>query len=278
VQASLARPVRVLSRTLSALRARPRERFVNSMPSAQTAVDAIDVDWASRFPPPLDDVRAGQSQLFDDPRMKWGFERLGGLDGRTVLELGPLEGAHSYMAHQAGAARIVAVESNKQAFLKCLVVKEVFDLQRCSFLCGDVGEYMSGTSEVFDVCFACGILYHMAEPVKLLDLISQRAGRLLMWTHYYDGAAVAGTPVAKRLGPAEQVDYNGFRHEVHRHRYGITTRMSGFWGGNRPYSNWLPREHLLGALERFGWRDVEIAFEEPDHPHGPALALVAVRT
>jgi hypothetical protein len=62
---------------------------VTSAPTAQTALDSVAVDWASH--PPLD-VKAGAAELFDDPRMRWGFERLGGLDGRSVLELGPLQG------------------------------------------------------------------------------------------------------------------------------------------------------------------------------------------
>lgn len=33
----------------------------------------------------------------------------------------------------------------------------------------------------------------------------------------------------------------------------------------------------MGALEHFGWRDIEVAFEEPDAVHGPALSLTAVR-
>ena len=47
--------------------------------------------------------------------------------GKTVLELGPLEGAHTYQLHQRGA-NIVAVEASKQAYLKCLITKEIVGL------------------------------------------------------------------------------------------------------------------------------------------------------
>ena len=272
----LSRSARRLLRALRASRS-SRRRFIDSAPSPQTAVDSVPIGWATRFPEPLDDVRAGEVDLFTYERMTWGFERLGGLAGRSVLELGPLEGAHSYMAQQAGAKRIVSVESNRQAFLKCLVVKELFDLDRCSFLCGDAIEYLVEASEQFDICFACGILYHSPEPVRMIDLISQRASRLLIWTHYYEEGAVANAGITNRFAPVEEVDYGGFRHRVHRHSYGLATRLTGFWGGNQPYSNWLPRDDLLGALQHFGWRDIEIAFEDDRHPNGPALALVAVR-
>jgi hypothetical protein len=249
--------------------------FVRTAPSPQTAVDAVGDAWASRFPPPLQHVRAGQTRLFDDPRIAWGFDRLGGVVGRTVLELGPLEGAHSYMAQAAGASRVTAIEANTKAFLKCLVVKELLDLDRCSFLCGDVVEYLLASNEQFDVCIASGILYHMVEPVRLIDLISRRAARVIIWTHFYDDQARANRGLGKRLGRAQAMEYGGFHHHVHRHRYGFDTRLAGFWGGTRPYSHWLSREDLLRALAHFGWRDVEIAFEELSHPNGPALTLVA---
>lgn len=251
--------------------------FVRSAPSAQTAVDAVPDAWASQFPAPLQQVAAGSAELFEDPRITWGFSNLGGVEGRSVLELGPLEAAHSYMAQRAGASHVTCVEANTKAFLKCLVVKELLQLDRCAFLCGDVLEYMEVNNEEFDLCIACGIMYHMAEPVRMLDLITRRASRLLMWTHVYDDAALDNKHLAKRLGPRTEVEYDGFRHHVHRYRYGVDTRLAGFCGGTRPYSNWLPRDELLRALTHLGWGDIRLGFDERHHPHGPALALTAVR-
>lgn len=119
-----------------------RSVFVTTAPSPQTAVDAIADAWASRLPSPLQDVQAGDADLFDDRRIRWAFERLGGVSGASVLELGPLEGGHSYMAQQAGAERVVGVEANRKAFVKCLVAKELLGLDRCSFLCGEITEYL----------------------------------------------------------------------------------------------------------------------------------------
>jgi hypothetical protein len=239
-------------------------------------VDAAPCPWVSRFPAPFAAVRAGEVALFEDERIAWGLAALGGAEGRTVLELGPLEGGHSYMAQRAAAASVVAIEANRDAFLRCLVVKEIFELDRCSFLCGDVLEYLAGENEIFDLCVACGILYHLVEPIRLLELVSIRARRLLLWTHIYDEQAIVGTPLAKRIGPAQECEVGGFRHHMYRHSYGAATHLMGFLGGTRAYSNWISRKDLLAALEHFGWRDVRIAFDEL-HPNGPALALTAVK-
>ena len=45
-----------------------------------------------------------------------------------------------------------------------------------------------------------------------------------------------------------------------------------------PHSNWLSRADLMAALEHFGWQVKAVAFDTPDHPHGPALALVASKS
>jgi hypothetical protein len=262
---------------LSRLLPGERVTFATGYPSAQAAVDAAPASWASRLPAPLQDVRAGDAALFDDPRMVWAFESFGGLDGMSVVELGPLEGGHSYMARQAGASQVTAVEANPRAFLKCLIVKELLSLDGVSFLCGDALEYLDQGGEQFDLCVACGILYHMVEPARLIDLISRRAKRLVMWTHIYDRDAVAQTrPLQKRLGPEITLSHNGYSYRAHRYSYGADHSLGGFCGGTQPHAHWLPREELFRTLEHFGWGDIEVAFDERT-PNGPALILVATR-
>ena len=69
--------------------------------------------------------------------MHWLVEQLGGVRDLSILELGPLEGGHTYWLEKMGAKSILALEANTRAFLKCLVVKEVYGLERAKFLCGD---------------------------------------------------------------------------------------------------------------------------------------------
>lgn len=255
----------------------PEAKFITTAPSAQTAIDAVPISWASKFPPPLDDLRAGSVPLFEDGRVEWAFEQLGGVNEKTVLDLGPLEGAYCYLAQRAGASRVVGVEANTLAFFKCLVTKELLNLNRCSFMCGDVLEYLDGNDEQFDLCVAAGILYHMAEPIRLIDLISRRARQLFMWTHVYSDEALANPALAERLGPPEHKVYRGFRHHVFRHSYALDHTLPGYFGGTAQYSNWLSREDLMRALDHFGWRNVNVAFDDPRTPAGPAIAFVAER-
>lgn len=245
-------------------------------PSAQATVDLFSGEWASRLPPPLDGVRAGTVPLFEDDRIAWAIEAVGGVDGLTVLELGPLEGGHTYMLQQAGAASVVAVESNGRAYLKCLTVKELLGLDRARFLLGDAKAYLTTDPAPFDVCLASGVLYHMPDPVALIAAISARASRLILWTHYYDADVARVNPLMqKKMKGSRRATHDGFAHTLHEHRYGTSLRFAGFAGGTESSANWLSREDLMGSLEHYGWGDVQTAFEQRDHPHGPCLALVA---
>jgi hypothetical protein len=119
------------------------EGYEHSAPSRHTAVDVFRGEWVSELP---DGLGGGEPALFADDRIKWLVGRVD-VRGLSVLELGPLEGGHSYMLERAGAKRVVAVEANRSAFARCLVVKEVFALLRVEFLCGDLVEYLRRTAE-----------------------------------------------------------------------------------------------------------------------------------
>jgi hypothetical protein len=272
---SLQAPLRRLVDSL-----RSQRVHVSGPPNTQLTLDVFAGEWASRLPAPYDMLRAGTSPLFHDERIAWTLERFGPLDGMSMLDLGPLEGGHAYMALQAGAAWVVAVEGNVRHFLKCLVVKDLLSMDRAEFRLGDFMIMLAEEDVEYDLVNAQGVLYHMADPVELIALTAARGRRLALWTQYYEPERIA------RLGPVFRRHFSeqpvpavtrGFAHTHHRFDYGLGRRLVGFYGGNQPHANWLSREDLMGALEHFGWRDVEVGFEELDGPHGPALSLTAVR-
>lgn len=243
-------------------------------------LDIFAGEWASRLPPPYEGLKAGQAELFEDERISWTLERFGPLDGQSVLDLGPLEGGHTYMALRAGAERVVAIEGNPRAFLKCLVLKSMLSMDAADFRLGDFIAAMQTEADEYDLVLAQGVLYHMADPVELIALTSQRARKLAIWTHYYDAACVARLAPATSRHFAEQpvaAVTRGFAHSHHRLNYGVGRRLVGFYGGTASHAHWLSREDLMAALEHFGWRDIEVGFEQADHPHGPCLSLTAVR-
>lgn len=241
---------------------------VAAFPSRSTVVAALGWPWASRLPDiPESESGAG---LFRDDRIARFIERVG-VAGKSVLELGPLEGGHSCMLEQAGA-RVVGIEGNLRAFLKCLVVKNLYDL-RAQFLLGDFIPYLeSSETPGYDGIVASGVLYHQADPLRFLRALAGKSGVIYFWTHYYDPAR----PLAAVNPKPEVVSFGGREILTYLQSYGETVGRADFLGGMEGCSRWLGRESLLAALSVLGY-GVEILEEAPAHPNGPAFGLEPIR-
>jgi hypothetical protein len=251
------------------------DAYVQSLPSGENAIGIFHGEWSSRLPPPYDKI-TGEVDLFEDARLTWLADVLGGFRGLRVLELGPLEAGHTTMLERGGAASILAIEGNSRAFLKCLIVKELLELQRSRFVLGDLMSYLRANREHFDLCLASGILYHMQDPIEVLDLISRAADQLLLWTHYYDHTVISSQPhIARKFSGGEECAFDGFRYTRYKYEYGEALQWQGFCGGPKPFSYWLERDDILGMLRRVGYDEIVVGFDQPDHPNGPAFAIVA---
>jgi hypothetical protein len=254
--------------------------YATKAPSVQQTLDLFRNKWASRMPAKLGQVEAGDAALFEDPRVEWAVTNLSGIGfpiaASAVLELGPLEGGHTYGLIRAGAKSVTAVEAHPEAFLKCLVLKELVGMERVNFLYGDAIEFMRSIGHTYDVGFASGFLYHMANPVEALELLCKRTRALFLWTVYWDGAFSQAHP-DRRAGTAgtSQAEHAGFRHTLHRHDYGEGLNYGSFWGGPESYSNWMEKDEIRGALAHFGFSRQVVELEA--NPNGSALRLVATR-
>jgi hypothetical protein len=255
------------------------ERHVRSAPSPQNALDIFKGEWWSQLPEPFSNLRAGEIRSFEDPRIHWALSQFGEVQGQTALELGPLEGGHSYILEQAGFASNLAIEANPRAYLRCLVVKEIIGLHRTRFLCGDFVEYLRNSPPSFDAAFACGVLYHMQNPAELIALLSRVTDRLFLWTHYYDPGVISANPkFGQSFTGQHRSEYAGFEHSLFRYEYGRSFRLARFCGGTRGHSHWMLREDIIECLGYFGFNAIRISFDTPAPPDGPAFALVATKT
>ena len=254
------------------------DQYTTAAPSLQSLLDLFRDEWSSKLPDPLADLKAGSAQLFEDARINWIIEQIGGFQAKTVLELGPLEAGHSYMMQQNGVESILAVEANSRAYLKCLIIKEMFQLDRVRFLYGDFIEFLKSSEARFDFCMASGVLYHMRNPVELIDLIAQAADQVFIWTHYYDADLLNAHPtMSYRVTIGTPSIYNDFSHTLYRQEYGASLGWNGFCGGSAPYSHWLSRGDIVNCCQHFGFNKIQLCFDDADHPNGSAFALLATK-
>lgn len=253
-------------------------RYVDDYPSAQVAVDIFDGEWTSRFPAGTE-VRAGTTPLFEDPRISWAMSVIGSPKDKTVLELGFLEGGHTYMLSQMGARQIDAIDANTHAYLKALIAKEILGMQNAKFYCGDFTKYLAKRENKYDILLCSGVLYHMTNPVQLLADMAACSDNLFIWTHYYDAEyIVPSKDNAKHFSLKKHTcSADGFSAETYHRNYKDSLGWRGFCGGPEEYSCWMERKDIVACLEHFGFTHFEYSFEEQVHESGPAFAMVAQR-
>lgn len=256
-----------------------KTRMVSERPSRQNVIDLFDGEWSSKLPASSSLNSGGRSDLFSDERVSWFDRHLGPLKDLSVLELGPLEGGHSYSMHELNARSITAIEANSQAFLRLLCIKELFGLDRLHPLLGNFMPFLAESSdERYDLVVASGVLYHMTDPLLLLDLICNVTDRVFLWTHYYDPVVVAGRVDATLFDAPTAQTRDGFSCVGCRRNYpDAALAWSGFSGGSNEYAIWLTRDGILGFLRARGMSRIDIGFDHETHPNGPAFAISARR-
>ena len=247
--------------------------FDQRVPAHQNALDLFPGSWVSKFPS-CSGLTGGEAAHFDDGRVTWAASVMGGLNGLSILELGPFEGYNTYQFQSFGASSVIAVEASHVNFLKCLVVKNIFGLTG-TFLLGDCQEYLENVKTKFDICWASGILYHMIEPIKLLQGIRRVASSAFIWTQYYDEAKLSaiGGLGAFDASLDKLVLFEGREIRLH-HRSYMSSGMI-FSGGQDAFAYWMTRDDIMFVLDCLGFHNIVIGFDNPDHVHGPAMFFLA---
>ncbi len=230
----------------------PAKKFERRSPAPENAIDIFRGHWASDLQPICRDAIAGDAGHFDsDPKPAWAAQTLGSnnrLDGLSVLELGPLEAGNTYNLERLGAA-VLAIEANVEAYLKCLIVKEIAGLSRARFLLGDFNKFLAATSKRFDLIYCSGVLYHMPDPISLIEMMSKVTDKVFVWSHVYDEQHYTG---AKRTK-----GYDARFPNIELWSCDNSASMSGsrFWGGNEPISRWMRAQQMVDMFKHFGFSE-----------------------
>ena len=250
------------------------DQYDASFPRNQNAIDVLP-GWSTSLPPECG-VTAGTIGTFHDIRILWAQECFGSLEGARVLELGPLEAGHTTHLERLGA-RVLGIESNKLAFLRCLVVKELVNLRQARFLLGDFIKWMEATTETYDLIVASGVLYHMRDPLHLLELAAKCSDAVFLWTHFAsDEAMPIGDPRRVVLAKTPTiVDFRGQPMRLYKRTYAHAEDNDSFNGGMEDAHFWMHRDDILSALRpAWLWRYQDRS-RAADHQNGPCFSVFA---
>ncbi|WP_214473502.1 hypothetical protein [Mesorhizobium sp. dw_380] len=255
------------------------ERYSSELPSKQAAIDVFAGRWTSGFPKESGLSSGGVVPLFEDPRIAYLVTKLGAsIVGVNAVELGPLEGGHSYSLIRAGVGSLLAIEGNSFCYLKTLITKEVLDLKNLHVEYGEVEKWLDKSDERFELIVASGILYHFVDPLRALVNMTNRSETIFLWTHFFDEEYMPQgdrrrVPFSGRVTTAE---YNGYTAKYYWRSYLGAQTTDLFNGGVHDTSVWMSRDGILETLSRAGF-SVEESFVAGDHVNGPSACFLARR-
>lgn len=176
----------------------------------------------------------------------------------TILELGSLEGAQTFMmAQRPGVSRVLAVEGREFNLRKARFVQQLLGIRNAEFFQANLENADLAAYGNFDAVFCSGLLYHLPEPWKLIAQLPAIAPAVFIWTHYAKeeeaGEVAAGLrgKVCPEGGPDEPLS-------------GMSTTAT-----------WLTLESLVTLLARSGYGTVDVIKDDPTHANGPAVAIGA---
>jgi SAM-dependent methyltransferase len=176
----------------------------------------------------------------------------------TILELGSLEGAHSFiLAEHPGVERVLAVEGRAMNLRKARFVQDLLRIRNVKFVEANLERADLAAFGKFDAVFCCGLLYHLPAPWKLLEQLPAVAPALFIWTHYATEAE------AGDIG-------NGLRGKIH-YEGGASEPLSGM----SPTATWLTLDSLLGVLKASGYAKTKVIHDDPTHANSPAVSIGA---
>ena len=176
----------------------------------------------------------------------------------TILELGSLEGAQSFiLAERAGVKRVLALEGREANLRKARFVQELLQVPNVQFAQANLEQAKMAEFGRFDAVFCSGLLYHLPEPWKLIEQLPAIAPVLFIWTQY------ACEEEAVEVG-------RGWRGKIH---------IEG--GSDEPLSGmsetaiWLTLASLRALLSESGYEKIDIIHDDPAHANGPAVTIGA---
>ncbi len=184
------------------------------------------------------------------------------IKGKSILELGCLEGLHTLMLHLLGAKMIVAIEGREDNFIKSLMVKNAFHLDRSTVMFGDIEEILFILPASFDICIALGVLYHLENPIETVYRIGELVGTLFIWTHYSVDSYPAG----------EMVDVR-FNNVVYRGKF-VSEDTNHYLSGIKKKSFWVFRDDVFRLLRDAGFMNIKLIKEEK-YKGKPAMIILA---
>lgn len=174
---------------------------------------------------------------------------------RRILELGALEGGHTFALAARPGVEVVAVEGRRENVERARFVQRVLGAGNVRFVHADVAVTGPDAWGEFDAVLCSGLLYHLGRPWALVDRLRAAAPGVFLWTHV--------APAARDVHPLDGTP-GEWRRELWRDDPTVGLDRRSFWP---------TLDALVDRLRARGFPVVEVT--EHDTPGAPAATIVA---
>jgi SAM-dependent methyltransferase len=190
-----------------------------------------------------------------------------GLEGKTIVDLGCLEGGYTLEFARLGM-HATGIEVRQSNYENCEIVKSWSGVSNLRFVKDDVWNLAAYGQ--FDVCFCCGLLYHLDRPRDFMELMNRSArSAVIINTHF---APHGESEVFKLSSPTTNEGVPGRWYHEHdsNNLEDIETYTLSSW--NNKTSFWLTREAILHLLRGSGFT---VVFEQLDFLGAEILPIMS---
>ncbi len=186
--------------------------------------------------------------------------------GKSVLDLGPLEGGNTAILCEMGAKSVLGVEGRAANVARCLFIKNALGLDAARFELGDARTVSVDSHGAFDIAVATGILYHVDRPDLVLARLGEMADTLILSTHYATDRSPSQIAATSTFG-------DNYRGRLFRE--GGPDEVNS---GLQSQAVWPYEPDLLRMIRAAGWSTIDVIDRPQRNRDSYALIyLVATR-
>lgn len=230
------------------------DKFCNKLPAEETAFSLFPDAWKFKFDKMTQDEIIS-FLLTIDGRPKMCSNLFNNFSEFNIIEFGPSDGYNTAQLEMNGAKFIKSIESNIEAFLRCLIIKNFLNLN-CRFLLGDFLKFFSNNKEIFDLAYASGVIYHLEDPVEFIINCGKMSKNIFIWSLYYDDASINNDKYeTKRFLGCEEIVKLGIKFTYYKRSVDDQfLNRSDYQGGIVQCSSWLTLDGIISAVELAGFK------------------------
>jgi SAM-dependent methyltransferase len=194
-----------------------------------------------------------------DARLDLVVEACGGsIEGRSIVDLGCLEGGFTLGFAALGATSSLGIEARAVSVRRCELARDLLGLSNAEFALGDIAEVLAA-GDTFDVVFAAGILYHVADPAALLAQMRRACREVAVIDTHVAGPTVAShgcSEIVTRTFDGGEYRGRMFREYADDGSDGDTEDMLwAAWGTSAAF--WPLEDDLVAMIGDAGFSSVE---------------------